>query len=593
MDWFDKESDARDGETATGVSRSLRPSTLAVLAACQTQERQHSAGNQKAGEKKGFFSLFDVSVDEHGPNGHINGLPPPTEVEVGSFSSSGRVVGSLNIERNEHEHNDAESAPKSASAFCGLIRDGFCCFFLDDDSTHQVKEGTNMSLEDSATQMREEDGDNNNNASTQKQVETRRRTPAAEARALLQYYKVVVIALLLYSAILPIVDTYSDINVCAKWLMSEDAELREYGKVSLGLLFGSLVPMTIFMFKIETNCKRDRRWDPRIGVLLSISFLRMPVSALWDSFEIALKDKVVKKDLEGLPTSGEIVDTRAIGTQKRFVRGLGAIAILRLFEMVCESTLQLLLQSYVVAWRHFKYNEGADLFLIFSIVMSLLTLAFGLVSLYASQSNLVVQILASCFVFLMLVVRFAVHAALFVKLGKYAICFVFLSIGARIAFYAFFTEKNGIDTVKGKSSFMALTVGLTYFTNISTDEKGYFDEIATSGPIRDVAYFSQLFGGRRSRVMLILHCVEAVVGWLFALLLPHLKARAGVSWAFALICGALPLFAALGFFVVATNKDNMYQEQEKEAARLFQQKERRRLKKERRRSERFPVRVQI
>jgi hypothetical protein len=551
----------------------LRPSTLAIIAACEEAHTKsvEAAPPPPVKEEEGFFSsMFNFS------SGNGDGRESATS---STTTSKQYRPASLHMSRNDSPISP-EDAEKSAAEFFRLVWAGVCCPF--DDGTNQVQEGA----ESSAPEIR---------------LPPSRRS-SAEARELLRYYKVVVVAVLFSSIAFPIADTYSDISVCIQWLTSKDVELREYGWISLGLLFGSLVPMAIFMYYIETNCKKDRRWDPKWGCLLSFSFLRMPVSAICDSVGIILKDKVVKSDLEGLPSKGGIVDTRGIDTQKRFLRGLGGSSILRLFELVCESTLQLMLQSYVVTWRHFKYGERPDVTIIFSIVVSLLTLAFGLVSLYASRSNMIVQVFASVHVFFLLVVRFAVHAALFVKFGHVAVCFVFVALVARLAFFGHFTNKFGLkwanpndpnDTMKGKFMFGALTMALTYFAPISTDEIEYFDEIATSGPIRSVAYFNRFFSGRRSKVLLCIHAAEATVCWVFVLSLPHENARAGVTPIFALIWGAVPAVASLAFFLLAKNKDDRYQAMEKEAQRKMRRRSERfpTKEKERRRSQRFTAPV--
>ena len=176
--------------------------------------------------------------------------------------------------------------------------------------------------------------------------------------------KGVAILILLSSVVLPISDTGSDIALTAEWLQSGGDE-KWFGEVSLAIIVVSAFIPAVAMGFIEwaaTNggsffqqfCypgylynEESGNFAPALGFFLSMTELRLPVTALIQVNDIR-KNGVTDKYIKGpsAVSDEEAEETGALGSLlKMFTPGASIIIALRLFELLGETTLELLLQT--------------------------------------------------------------------------------------------------------------------------------------------------------------------------------------------------------------------------------------------------------
>ena len=181
--------------------------------------------------------------------------------------------------------------------------------------------------------------------------------------------KGVAILILLSSVVLPISDTGSDIALTAEWLQSGGDE-KWFGEVSLAIIVVSAFIPACAMLLIEWAgagepniiydfqkfCypgylynEESGNFAPALGFFLSMTELRLPVTALIQVNDIR-KNGVTDKYIKGpsAVSDEEAEETGALGSLlKMFTPGASIIIALRLFEYLGETTLELLLQTYV------------------------------------------------------------------------------------------------------------------------------------------------------------------------------------------------------------------------------------------------------
>lgn len=189
----------------------------------------------------------------------------------------------------------------------------------------------------------------------------------AEAVSVLRYNRFITITVLLFGVTFPILDTGSDIALTVEWL-SAGANSDDYwfGTVSLSIIVISAFIPACVMGVVEyaaagTNgevasgkfsASYIYDWEmglfhPILGFFLSMTELRLPVIACIQIYEIATRG-VTQKFLDG-PTTVKMSNRfRALTNFKLLTPGASIIYGLRLFELLGESTLETLLQTYVV-----------------------------------------------------------------------------------------------------------------------------------------------------------------------------------------------------------------------------------------------------
>ena len=120
-----------------------------------------------------------------------------------------------------------------------------------------------------------------------------------------------------------------------------------------------------------------RYFHPAFGCCLSLTGLRLPCFTAIQLARICGS---------GLDEDDHKRPSQLSGFALYF-RGQSSIIILKLFELVCESIPELLLQTYVGALRYYKYGEPPGLWLASSLLISLSAVTLGVVSAYLSDEK--------------------------------------------------------------------------------------------------------------------------------------------------------------------------------------------------------------
>ena len=178
--------------------------------------------------------------------------------------------------------------------------------------------------------------------------------------------RLITILVLLSSIALPIADTGSDILLTYEWLdAGPSSDEYWFGQMSLAIMIISTVIPGSVMLYIEWEGPFDRDKDrnantfrpdylyhknyglfhPILGLFLSLTELRLPVLAMIQIYDITMNG-VDDKYLVG---PADVTDVGGCADYDRamFSAGASMIMALRLFELLGETTLELLLQTYV------------------------------------------------------------------------------------------------------------------------------------------------------------------------------------------------------------------------------------------------------
>lgn len=238
-------------------------------------------------------------------------------------------------------------------------------------------------------------------------------------------------AVICSSVLLPLADTFSDILLTVEWLgAGEKSSDFFFGQMSLAILVVSALVTSIAMFGIECDGlafdvnpgywynSESGFFHPVLGLLLSITDVRLPVVAalqIGDIIRHGVDDKYLVGPAEA--PDRELGGKAATEMFRMFTPGASIVMALRLFELLGETILELLLQTYKASVEYFRQGVAPSLVLRVSIVVSFLTLAIGIVTTLLNLERFPTKLLATIYCLECLVARFAVLTALFVEFG--------------------------------------------------------------------------------------------------------------------------------------------------------------------------------
>lgn len=139
-----------------------------------------------------------------------------------------------------------------------------------------------------------------------------------------------------------------------------------------GLIFFANIVQAVFFtwWDMDPGHAEHRKFDPWVGFLLTITNLRLPVTALLDSFQILSKG--ISPD-----------DTKSPKHQAidKIFTGASNIVFLKVFEIMFETVPELLLETYIAAYQYFiqdKESGSVDAVLIVAVCIGLLSLSTGI-----------------------------------------------------------------------------------------------------------------------------------------------------------------------------------------------------------------------
>ena len=394
--------------------------------------------------------------------------------------------------------------------------------------------------------------------------------------------KWLIVLIMLVNTVIPLIDSMSDVMVTWGWWV-EGGVFRFYAELSIAVMAFSLVLPAIFYFYLEglekdgslfthegfddssvirERCGACRLYDrtkrffhPAFGCCLSLTGLRLPCFTAIQLARICGS---------GLDEDDHKRPSQLSGFALYF-RGQSSIIILKLFELVCESIPELLLQTYVGALRYYKYGEPPGIWLASSLLISLSAVTLGVVSAYLSdEKSLVTGLLATVYCLVVIVLRFAVHAALFVEFGALTAVFFAAFFGARCVittrrWVVEFDESDQDDTPRNpisknpsrRSVHSRMSLGpagmadsvLQYFFPLGAGERGEEKLLALQGMQKQPNVHAKLLSPNALTV-LSMHLVEACVAWI-AILAVSRPGRANVGLQSALYWGLLPAGGAI------------------------------------------------
>ena len=245
-----------------------------------------------------------------------------------------------------------------------------------------------------------------------------------DAMKKLSQNRIFAICQLMCSVALPIADSVSDVLLTVEWLTGDQ---RWYGRVSLSILIVSeLLPAGVFfcaeseffdrvpLFRAPVYDWESKRFNPFLGVVISMTGMRLPANAAIQIYEIATNGV----GDEYILSAGE----RGVGAET-FLTGATGIMCLKCFELLCETTSELFLQTYKGGHDHFVKDEEPSRLLKMSISISLCTLASGVAGAQLNLEQFMTKALATVYLLACLVARFAVMVSMFVAFGKNALGF--------------------------------------------------------------------------------------------------------------------------------------------------------------------------
>ena len=170
------------------------------------------------------------------------------------------------------------------------------------------------------------------------------------------------------SIVLPMLDSASDLLLLYEWMApGKRGEDYWFGCVSLGIIITSVFIPAVVMLFIALGVHRSYMMEnsnrsyifyhpengffhPLIGFFLSIVKLRLPVTAAIQAYDV-IKNGVDDKYLRGpariTNNVAEITSGPTGRLLKVFTPGLSIILALKLFELMGETTLELVLQTSV------------------------------------------------------------------------------------------------------------------------------------------------------------------------------------------------------------------------------------------------------
>ena len=172
--------------------------------------------------------------------------------------------------------------------------------------------------------------------------------------------RLITVLVLLSSIALPIADTGSDILLTYEWLdAGPSSDEYWFGQMSLAIMIiSTVIPGSVMLFiewegpfngETANTFRPDYLYDkkfglfhPILGLFLSLTELRLPVLAMIQIYDITMNG-VSDKYLIGPADVKDCEDD----DRKMFSAGASMIMALRLFELLGETTLELLLQTYV------------------------------------------------------------------------------------------------------------------------------------------------------------------------------------------------------------------------------------------------------
>ena len=391
-----------------------------------------------------------------------------------------------------------------------------------------------------------------------------------------------IVLIMLVNTIIPIIDSMSDVMVTWGW-WAEGGVFRFYAELSIATMAFSLVLPAVFYFYLEgleedgsllthegftddarvlrERCGACRLYDrskrffhPAFGCCLSLTGLRLPCFTAIQLARICGA---------GLDEDDHKRPSQLSGFALYF-RGQSSIIILKLFELVCESIPELLLQTYVGALRYYKYGEAPNLWLASSLLISLSAVTLGVVTAYLSdEQSLVTGVLATVYCLGVIVLRFAVHAALFVEFGALTGIFFAAFFGARcvITTRRWVAEHDAADQRYARAPSAERQVAwrvslgpagladsvLQYFFPLGAGDRGEEKLLALQGMQIKPNVHAKLLSPNALTV-LSMHLIEALVAWV-AILAADRPGRANVGWQSALYWGLLPAGGVIALHV--------------------------------------------
>ena len=394
----------------------------------------------------------------------------------------------------------------------------------------------------------------------------------------LSRYRSIVVMMLWLMVLVPILDIVTDWWVSFILLDSDSAQDRYFGRISFGLLLGANVVLAIFLAWWDMKYPENARFNPELttktcfgrlmantfccgfdggltllnatpGFLLSVTSLRLPLTAMLDSFNILYYG----------PNADDMKLPKHQAVARAFC-GNSAIVFMKVFEIVLETVPQLMLTTYVIAYKYFHLNNQVELVLSFSILIGLASLSSGISLAYTCEEKLKMKIMVSIFFGLLCVARFGVHVVLFIDLGMNAAaaisCFVLVRCYLVFGRYKAYFEEHWGAVSPGICGFIFavgwIDIFLSYFFTIATDDnvKGRLENdqmrviLAITGPLEKATVNDKLLSWPALRLLGI-HVVEILIGWGLVLSFDAGAGHTDVGLWYAMVWGLTPVVLAL------------------------------------------------
>ena len=378
-----------------------------------------------------------------------------------------------------------------------------------------------------------------------------------DAMKKLSQNRIFAICQLMCSVALPIADSVSDVLLTVEWLTGDQ---QWYGRMSLSILIVSeLLPAGVFFVAESNLLTRDRivrapvydweekTFNPFLGFVISMTGMRLPANAAIQIYEIATN---------GVGDEYILSAGQRESDARTFLTGATGIMCLKCFELLCETTSELFLQTYKGGHDHFVKDEEPSRLLKMSISISLCTLASGVAGAQLNMEQFMTKALATVYFLACLVARFAVMVSMFVAFGKKALGFAlgayFLRVCMTVTRIGVGGGESGILNAAGIFDHI-----LIFFLPLGTRKsEQYGDHLPVSiwGPV-DSPVVKDKLTSPWALGNLALTIVESAIGWTCILradsLIPFFEfVRFGLVPT-GIMLAALPLTYASAYFCPA------------------------------------------
>ena len=179
-------------------------------------------------------------------------------------------------------------------------------------------------------------------------------------------------------------------------------------------------------------------------MLLSLTNLRLPAIAFLQSVEIAT-DGVTEKFLRTPEDAEE--------EEELFSQGSTAVVMLKVYEFLTESLIELNLQIYKAARDYYRDDIFPSGTLLRSIVLSTMSLVAGIAGAYLCMEESSTKAFATLYLLACLYCRFALIGALLIEFGRTGVAFILVMFGARIlmTIYRFCCSETDDDSASSKA----------------------------------------------------------------------------------------------------------------------------------------------